>query len=972
MPAIKDLTRRDLLRGAGSTALSLLLVNLGCRGKQQETAEKQESVKEIAPEPTRHTTVEYRNWEDIYRTQWTWDRVVKGTHYVNCWYQGHCNWNVYVKEGMVFREEQVATYPQTNAQVPDFNPRGCQKGACYSQRMYDAGRLQYPLKRAGKRGEGKWKRISWDQALREIADRTIDELRSSGPAGIVWDFGTANSNGCNGLGLHRTGMVLDTPILDMNAEIGDHHPGTVVTTGKMTFASSADDMFYSDLILTWGGNPVYTQIPTAHFITEARYHGAAIVSIAPDFNASSIHADLWVPVEPGTDAALGLAMAQVMIAENLHDEAFIREQSDFPLLVRKDTRRFLRQSDLESGGAEDVFYVFDRASGGIQEAPKSTLNLGRLDPALDGKYKVSTKRGEVEVEPVFALFRRHVASYTPEAVSKITGTGPDVIRDLARRIARAKAATILTQSNFSKYYHGLEMERAQILVMTLAGQVGKKGSGFTGFPFISLGNFDALNVVSGSLSPKLGMIALGMQMAPAMLKAKYNGDTTEMFIYNAAREAYKKGGYLASVLYLHRVGGLDVNSGRSREWDPYMKRDLEEYLEESLEKGWQIAPAMAPRIMFEVGGNMFRRVRGYDKLIDGFLPKLDMLVTVDWRMSNTALLSDYVLPAAGWYEKDDIAWATPIAPFAAVTTRAVDPLGESKSDWEFHALLLKTIQARAQERGQLTFKDRAKEERRLDTVYDEFSFGRRFTEENPEDFLREILALNTNLNGASWDDLKEKGFERYTDIGMGIASIGNATDIKPDETITANTWHTRDKMPWPTLTRRLQFYIDHEFYLELGEELPVHKDNPSIGGNYPLQMTGGHTRWSIHTSWKDHENLMRLERGEPTMVMNPGDVAARGLRDGDLARARNDIGVFEARIKVSCSVRPGQVILYHGWEPYQFRGHRSHQTILPSPLNPIQLAGGYFHLQPYMLTGEPGQNDRGTRIEVEPVAASRS
>ena len=118
--------------------------------------------------------------------------------------------------------------------------------------------------------------------------------------------------------------------------------------------------------------------------------------------------------------------------------------------------------------------------------------------------------------------------------------------------------------------------------------------------------------------------------------------------------------------------------------------------------------------------------------------------------------------------------------------------------------------------------------------------------------------------------------------------------------------------------------------------------------------------------------MARLERGEPTMVMSPGDVAARGLRDGDLARARNDIGVFEARIKVSPTVRPGQVILYHGWEPYQFKGHRSHQAILPSPLNPIQLAGGYFHLQPYMLTGEPGHNDRGTRIEVEPVTASRT
>ena len=94
-----------------------------------------------------------------------WDKVVRSSHWVNCWYQAHCAWNVYVKDGMVWREEQVADYPQIRPDVPDFNPRGCQKGACFSERMYDPARVRYPLKRAGERGSGKWKRISWEQAL---------------------------------------------------------------------------------------------------------------------------------------------------------------------------------------------------------------------------------------------------------------------------------------------------------------------------------------------------------------------------------------------------------------------------------------------------------------------------------------------------------------------------------------------------------------------------------------------------------------------------------------------------------------------------------------------------------------------------------------------------------------------------------------------------------------------------------------
>jgi DMSO reductase family type II enzyme molybdopterin subunit len=956
-----SVSRREFLRGAGSAALGLSLGRLAFRPSSAEA-------RLGTPAPPPEAPV-YRGWEDLYRKKWSWDRIAKGTHFVNCWYQRGCNWNVFVKDGLVLREEQSGTYPQTNPDVPDFNPRGCQKGACYSQRMYDPGRLRYPLKRTGERGEAKWQRIPWEQALREIADATIDVIQTDGPGAVIWEFGTAATNGCNGLGLFRTNNILDTPMLDENAEIGDHHPGAAVTTGKICFASSGDDMFYSDLILIWGGNPVYTQIPNAHFFNEARYNGSTIVTIAPDYNASSVHADLWVPVNVGTDAALGLALSNVIVSEGLHDEAFIKEQTDLPLLVRKDTRQFLRQADLEEGGNQDTFYLFDRASGEIQEAPYRSLNLGGMDPVLDGEYRVQTLSGEVAVTPVFALLRKRLAEYTPEAAGKITGTDPGLIRELGRMIGQARAVTVPTQSNFSKFYHGVEMERVQFLVLALCGQFGKKGSGISAFPWLFLAS-EALSVASGALSPKMGLVALAAQAAPSMIMAKVRGHTNEMFLYESARHEYSKGGFLPGSLFFHVAGGLDANTGRSQEWDPHMKRSLKEYLDESVEKGWQTIPSTEPRILFEVGGNFLRRIRGYDKLYEGLLPKLDLLVTVDWRMSNTALHSDYVLPAAGWYEKDDITWATPISPFAHVTTRAVEPTAESKTDWEFHCLFMKKIQERAKERGILTFKDRAGEERRLDTVYDQLTFGRRYTEENPEDLLRQVFDVSTNIGGKSWDEVKEKGFERYTELGMSVANIGNATDIKAGETITANTWHTENKLPWPTLTRRMQFYIDQELYMELGEELPVHKDNPPIGGNYPLQMTGGHARWSIHSSWRDERHMMRLQRGEPLIVIGAEDAGARGLTDGDMARARNDIGSFYARVKISPAVRPGQVIVYHGWEPYQFNGQRSHQTLTPSPLNPIQLAGGYFHLQPMMIVGEPGLNDRGTRVEVERVSGS--
>lgn len=332
-----ELKRREFIKlvGAGSLGLNLTLSRLYSNSAHA-------------------SPYLYSNWEDIYRGKWTWDKVAKSTHDVNCWYQGRCTFDIYVKDGIVFREEQTANYPQTNSEVPDYNPKGCQKGACFSHRMYDPSRLKYPLKRIGKRGEGKFKRVSWDEALTEIANKIVDLLTKDGPDKMWWEVGTNLSLGFHGLiGIGRTAYLTDTVVLEANGEIGDDHQGAVVTCGKIFFESSSDDWFYSDLILIWGGNPFYTLIPNAHFFLEARYRGAKLISICPDYNPSSIHCDLWVPVEIGTDAALALSMAHVIIEEKLYKENFIKEQTDLPLLVREDTRKFLREKDFKEEGEDD-------------------------------------------------------------------------------------------------------------------------------------------------------------------------------------------------------------------------------------------------------------------------------------------------------------------------------------------------------------------------------------------------------------------------------------------------------------------------------------------------------------------------------------------------------------------------------------------------------------------------------------------
>ncbi len=952
------LSRRAFLRASAATA-TLTLLHLRLTG---------EAVAGVAGATASAGGAgsEYRGFEDLYREQWAWDRVVKATHLSNCGYQ-RCAWNVYVKDGMVWREEQVATYPQTAPDLPDFNPRGCQKGACYSDRMYDQSRLTAPLKRVGERGEGKWKRISWDQALDEIADRFIDAIISEkdGPGSIYWDLGSASANGCHALGLTRSAYLLDTPMFENTAEMGDHAPGVTTTTGKVIFSSSLDGLHYSDLIFIWGGNPNYTHIPNAHFIYEARYNGAYIVCVAPDFSPSTVHVDEWVPVNVGTDAALALAMAQVIVEERLYAAEFMVEQTDMPFLVRLDDGQLLRQRDLEADGADDVFYVFDTATGRVVEAPKRSLTLGEIRPALEGVFQVETPRGRVEVTTVFERLKVRLAGYTPEQAEKISGVKASQVRGLARRIARARACSNISQTNFGKFYHGLEMERSILLVFALAGHFGRKGAGYSAVPMLSVSGTEPLTVLSGKYAPKVGMALLTAKMLPAALGMKLSGYSDEMLAYQFARDEYARGNLVATALFHYRHGGLEELYGGAKRWDPSLPREFSDYLEEAVEKGWQFVPERAPRILFSVGGNTFRRVRGYDRMVRHMLPKLDLLVTVELRMSNTARYSDYVLPAAGYYERDDIAWSSGLAPFSHATTAAVRPVGDSKTDWEFHCLLLKRIQARARERGITTYTDRAGGERRLDECYDDFTFQGRFTEENPKDMLAEILELSTNIGDTTWPELEEKGFARFTGVSRGPVYIGNAADIEPGEPMVANSWHVQQKIPWPTLTRRLQFYIDHPFFEELDEVLPVHKDLPPIGGDYPLQMTGGHNRWSIHAAWRDHRKLLQLQRGAPLVFVSVADAEQRGIGDGDKVRVYNDIGEAEFVAAVSPAVRPRQVIVYHAWEPFQFKGEKAYDSLTPSPLNPIQLAGGYFHLQPMVMMQQVGCSDRGTRVEVE-------
>ena len=282
-----------------------------------------------------------------------WDKVVKVSCKGNCSYQKPCILNAYIKDGAIVHMEQSDTHPYNNdPDFPDWNPRGCQKGLVSGlTRTYGAHRLLHPLKRAGERGSGKFEQISWDQAMTEIADTFLDVMTDEGADCIVRNFGsgTLSANESKPFNSIFTALGIASP-----AEIparGDEHQGTAVVFGQPYVGGSVDNWWYADMVIIWGGNPTYTNIPNFHLLTEARYNGTQIVTVSPDYSPSSLHSDLWIPVALGSDAAevmVGLRERGVGTRPfflGLHEQPVLRDlglvgPGDSPLPV---TERATRQ-----------------------------------------------------------------------------------------------------------------------------------------------------------------------------------------------------------------------------------------------------------------------------------------------------------------------------------------------------------------------------------------------------------------------------------------------------------------------------------------------------------------------------------------------------------------------------------------------------------------------------------------------------
>ncbi len=720
----------------------------------------------------------------------------------------------------------------------------------------------------------------------------------------------------------------------------DLPPGQPITWGVQTEACECADWFNAKYIVLWGSNINETRIPDAHFAWEAKYNGAKVACISPDYNSSSIHTDQYLRINPGTDAVLALAVCRYLIENNLHHEDYVKEQTDLPFLVREDNQQFLRASDLgiESEKPEETFFIWDAktdapvAVPGAKGHAEQTLDLGELDPALRGTRNVTLSDGsQCAVRPVFERLVDSLSDdvYSIEGASERCGIPVADLEVFFKDWGERHPAMIIHGAGTNHWYHNDLINRAMILVVALTGNVGINGGGFNHY------------VGQERIWPEHGFKKLTFPQGGK--KQRFQNTTLWVFCHSTQHDPHLVAGQPPEYWILEAVREGWMPIWPKNDWDSLTPEQMHDL-------------PRKPRALIVWRANFLNQAKGNEAILKSLWKDLDLIVNINYRMDTTALYSDIVLPAASYYEKTDINSTdchTYIHPFGKV----LDPLYESKTDWDVFKALVKKVQEVAVARGLAEYNDEDLDwERDFSTLYADWTAnGELETDEQACNF---ILANSAETKGMTYHSIQEQP-QRF----VGIDHDAWTGEIEDERAYTPFTDHTERKIPWRTLTGRQQFYIDHPWYVKFGEELPVHME-PQDDPDYPLYWNTPHGRWSIHSTWRDNRYMLRLQRGIPVVYISAEEAIARNIADNDWVRIYNGEG--EAVVK--CKIRPGEKIgritMYHGWEKYMGFQKGSWQSLTYVKVKPTQLVG-YGHLKFKLNYWGPTGNNRDIKVEIE-------
>ena len=773
-----------------------------------------------------------------------------------CW-GCHCNCGILVGVG---KDGIIKDMKPNEEQGTVFCDRLGEHGERMIKFHYHKDRVNHALRRKGERGSGEWDEIPYEQALDEIAAKLAELKEQYGAETLCIGEGTYRSG-------HLWARARFTNLFGNPGNLLD--PGQIcwcwiyainmAICGFQVELSLPPTINYSNTIVLWGINPHQKYGPKgpAWRLYESileRPEIPHIIVVDPEGIEMTRYADIWMQPRPGTDLAVMLAWSNVILSEGLYDEAFLRDWSNASFLCDKDTRMLLRGDQIDAKYSHEDFVAWDTVSG----KPVVWLSdhccfddenaVGTIQGTFDvenGSYDVPLADGTVvRAVTAFELIWDRIKEYTPEYASYVSGIKPRKIRDAARMYATNKPGCIIWGIGGGDQvgYNATGCAVAKTLLRAFTGNLDVLGGEYVGEPGPILAN--------GSFPLREAELELSHMVSPEARAKLLAGD-------------------------IHRLVG----------WQGF------EPIDKCFRKMWQIPRPQVHQLLanaplgFEAmitgkpypvkalscwGSNPLAWAPDTHKIWKA-LNCLELLVVVDYWITPTGSLADYIMPAADWMERPTCTTSEDASDYMCLGDRAVTPEYDRHVDYDFF-------------RG----------------------LGIRLGQEEywPWPTYEDSIEYRVARAGYTYEQAVDEG-----------ALFSEMRFNKHLETLPNG-----DRRGFATPSRRVEVFSS--IIQDLGydpvpeyQELPeTPVSNPELAEKYPIVLTtGGRFTPMFHSEFRQFGLGTRERWPWPMFTINRVTAQDLNIRDGDWCWIENQRGRIRMRAKLTTSIAPGVVTCQASW-----------------------------------------------------------
>lgn len=464
----KAITRRSFLASTAAVGALAATASLGCTSTQPQDqdpveAEGQTQPAAQAPAPA--------------------PAAIEQTFINTC--RGNCGGSCALK-GLVRDGKLVSTMPIELPKEYEGFHQGCVKGLGNPLRVYGTHRITHPLLQTGERGSDQWEKVSWDEALSLVAEKFQAAFDANGPQSVALWTGAGDASGYlsgvpfnianwapgfyNGVGVSRFAQKTGVTMLGNGGDqAGMYMLFNVLSTPK----HSSEDYRNAKTIVLWGSNPAEASLTKSnwYWICKARENGAKLIVVDPLYTSAAGHADSWLPIRVGTDAALMNAVSNYLIDNGLASMDYLKMHSVAPLLTKEDGA-YLRLSDIggaEAGTSEDVPLVWDETS---QDAVAHSASAA---PALSAPSEVEG----FAVRTVYDLTRESIAECTVEFAAEECGLSVQAIVDFANALVENHPTFLSVDWGIEHTYNAFSLYYASAFLASVVGDANTPGGGYS-------------------------------------------------------------------------------------------------------------------------------------------------------------------------------------------------------------------------------------------------------------------------------------------------------------------------------------------------------------------------------------------------------------------------------------------------------------------------------------------------------------